>query len=293
MISESHLSLLIFLLLFIIGVAGILLSFYQERRPKNLPKKNAVSREAGNVFFAIFGAVAVLGILGASVMTFMKGPLATSVKITRQNVAENQMLIGAQVAVMAAASQANNGDCDADTVIEPVAWHDPAALPHPTNGGLIPLSIGISKKDPWGTDYGYCVWDHGSVKGAVACGSGTGMLAGTTVGSSYPVVAIVSAGPDKAFNSTCRTFADADANTDGDLLDAGDFQLVEKTTGSDDVIFTYTYEEATSASGGLWSLKSGNPNTATINKDIEVSGTGKFDRLGSTGSDYLEVLSGL
>ncbi|OIN87981.1 MAG: hypothetical protein AUJ12_00145 [Alphaproteobacteria bacterium CG1_02_46_17] len=58
-------------------------------------------RQAGNVFFAILGAVALVGVLGAGVMTFMKGPLATSVKITRMNTAETQMALGAQIAVMA------------------------------------------------------------------------------------------------------------------------------------------------------------------------------------------------
>ena len=116
--------------------------------------------QAGNVFFAIFGAVALVGILGASVMTFMKGPLATSVKITRVNTAENQMAIGAQVAVMAAANTPTSGDCDADGMVEPLEWRDAGASPKPTGGGLVPMSIGISKKDPWGTEYGYCTWDH-------------------------------------------------------------------------------------------------------------------------------------
>jgi hypothetical protein len=60
------------------------------------------------------------------------------------------------------------------------------------------------------------------------------------------------------------------------LLDAGDSQLVEKTAGSDDILFTYTYEEATGASGGLWSLKSGDANTAVIDKKIETTGVGEF-----------------
>ena len=40
-------------------------------------------------------------------------------------------------------------------------WREDLTKPFPTGGGLIPMSIGISKKDPWGTEYGYCVWDHG------------------------------------------------------------------------------------------------------------------------------------
>jgi hypothetical protein len=92
------------------------------------PKSSANS---GNIFFALFGAIALIGILGAGVMTFMKGPLATSVKLTRQNTAENQMNIAGQVAVMASAA---NGDCEtvADGFVEPVEWRDAGALGHPT-----------------------------------------------------------------------------------------------------------------------------------------------------------------
>jgi type II secretory pathway pseudopilin PulG len=257
------------------------------------PKSSANS---GNIFFALFGAIALIGILGAGVMTFMKGPLATSVKLTRQNTAENQMNIAGQVAVMASAA---NGDCEtvADGFVEPVEWRDAGALGHPTDGGLIPLTIGVSKKDPWGTEYGYCGWDHGASNSATdaGCGgAGQKRLSGTN-STAFPVVAMVSAGPDKVFTTTCRSFLTADVNADGDLNTVGvDLPLVSKAAETDDdLIFTYTYEEATGASGGLWSLKSGDASTATINKDIEVSGTGTFDRIGATGSDYLEMLSGL
>jgi hypothetical protein len=226
----------------------------------------------------LFGAVALVGVLGAGVMTFMKGPLATSIKLTRQNTAESQMAIAGQVAVMASAT---NGDCETapDGYVEPVAWRDPAALAHPVNGGLIPMTIGVSKKDPWGTEYGYCAWDHGPNHNAddAGCGgAGQFRLPGTN-STAYPVVALVSAGADKAFTTTCRDFATADANSDGDLLDAGDEQLVSKAnTSDDDIIFTYTYEEATGASGGLWSLKSGEPDTAVIGKNIETTGVAEF-----------------
>jgi hypothetical protein len=235
-------------------------------------------RTSGNIFFALFGAVALVGVLGAGVMTFMKGPLATSIKLTRQNTAESQMAIAGQVAVMASAT---NGDCETapDGYVEPVAWRDPAALAHPVNGGLIPMTIGVSKKDPWGTEYGYCAWDHGPNHNAddAGCGgAGQFRLPGTN-STAYPVVALVSAGADKAFTTTCRDFATADANSDGDLLDAGDEQLVSKAnTSDDDIIFTYTYEEATGASGGLWSLKSGEPDTAVIGKNIETTGVAEF-----------------
>lgn len=226
--------------------------------------------ENGNVFLAIFGAIALVGLLGASIMTFMKGPLSTSVRLTKMNTAENQMSIGAQVAVMATANQANNGDCDVDGYVEPIEWRAATTEPHPVNGGLVPLSLGISKKDPWGTEYGYCVWNHGSTTSGSGCNAN--MLAGYNA-RTYPVVALVSAGPDKAFTTTCRTFATADVNSDGDLLDATDLPMVSKAAETDDdVITTFTYEEATGVSGGLWSIKAGEPDVAIINKSIESSG---------------------
>ena len=233
------------------------------------------SAESGNIFFAIFGAVALLGILAAGTMTFIKGPLATSVKLNRQNVAENQMMIAGQVAVMSAASQPNSGDCDSDAYVEPLEWRDAGALPKPTGGGLVPSSIGIAKKDPWGTEYGYCGWDHGpQINGGGTCGGAGQKRLGGGNTNSVPVVALISAGPDKVFTTTCRTYAAADVNSDGDLLDATDLTLVSKAAlTDDDVIFSYTYQEATAASGGLWSLKSGDSGTAVINKNIEATGT--------------------
>jgi hypothetical protein len=269
--------------------------------------RSHINLQRGNIFFALFGAIALVGLLGAAAMTFMRGPLQSAVKITRQNTAEAQMSIAGQVAVMAAASAANNGDCDTDGFVEPLEWRDAGALPKPTGGGLIPNTIGINKKDPWGTEYGYCVWDHGPTTLNAACeltAPGTDMRLEGANSRLFPVVAIISAGPDKTFTTTCRNFATgadrADQNNDGDLLDAGDRELVGKAAPTDDdVIFTYSYEEATGASGGLWQLKSVDPNIATINKSLEVSGgatfqgTGTFQRLAATGSDFLDVLSGL
>lgn len=238
-----------------------------------------MNTQSGNVFFAIFGAVALVGVLTAGVSTFVRGPLATSVKITRMNTAENQMSIAGQVAVMAAANAPGGGDCDSDTFVEPIEWREDLTKPFPVGGGLIPMSIGISKKDPWGTEYGYCVWDHGpATNGAGTCGGAAQKRLSGHNSKIYPVVALVSAGPDKIFTTTCRSFDDADVDNDGSLDTVGvDLPMVGKANSNDDdIIFTYSYEEATGASGGLWSLKSGDPGTAVIDKKIESTGVGSF-----------------
>lgn len=245
----------------------------------------------------MFGAIALVGILGVGVSNFIKGPLTSSVKITRTNVAESAMAVTAQVSVMAAASQAN---CDADAIVEPLPYKV-TSLPRPVGGGYIPDILGTNKIDPWGTQYGYCVWDHG----ASSCGSPQRLAGTATNPDGQTVIALVSAGPDKTFTTTCRTFAAADTNADGDLADAGDLALVSKAASTDDdILFTYSYAEASGASGGLWTLKSSDPNVATIGKNLEVTGGSTFsgdgtftgintDTLTARTGDFIEFLDGL
>ncbi len=253
-------------------------------------RNNETTKQRGSVFLVLFGALGVIGILGVGMTTLIKGPLTSSVKLTRSNSAQAQMAIAAQSAVMAATGLSGSGDCDTDNYVEPVEWRIDGTKPSPTGGGLIPLGIGVTRtSDPWGSDYGYCVWDHGPTLLNASCQQGTPgtnrRLAGTD-SKLYTSVAIISAGPDKAFTTTCRTFAAADVNANGALGDTGDLEMVSKAAASDDdLIFTYTYEEATGASGGLWQLKSSDANTATINKAIEVpqakfTGTSMMNSLG-------------
>ncbi len=266
----------------------------------------ARASEAGNIIVAIFGAVAMVGIVGAGVMTFMKGPVQSAITANKSSTAQSQMAIAGEVAILSATNATGGGDCDGDGYVEPPEWRVAVApATAPTGGGLIPNSIGVTKKDPWGTDYGYCAWDHGTSVLSAGCQSTPGTdkrLEGTNA-QIYPVIAIISAGPDKTFTTTCRNFSTgtghADQNNNGTLTDSGDLPLVSKAaTTDDDVIFTYSYEGAVAASGGLWALKSGDANTAYLAKNIEAqsanfSGVGKFDRIGATGSDFLALASGL
>lgn len=228
----------------------------------------------GNIFFTLFGAVAVMGVLGAGVMSFMKGPLQTSIKVTKMNTAESQMQIAAQMAVISGAT-----DCDSDAVIEPLPFN--ATTPAPTGGGQLPTTMAVNKTDPWGTAYGYCVWNHGTTNSGSCGGSSDRIngLAHATNYTAYPVLAIISAGPNKTFGTTCNSFATADVNADGDLSDAGDLPMAQKGTtspaGDDDIVFQYTYDEATSAGGGLWALKSTDSSTAYIASSTEVQGNSR------------------
>lgn len=55
----------------------------KDKHPRNNKKDTARRGERGNVFFTLFGAVAVVGVLGAGIMATMRGPLSTMVDVNR------------------------------------------------------------------------------------------------------------------------------------------------------------------------------------------------------------------
>jgi hypothetical protein len=68
------------------------------------------------------------------------------------------------------------------------------------------------------------------------------------------VIAVISAGPDRTFQSSCGP------------------DPTYVTRGGDDIVDEWTLDEAqTLAGGGLWTLESGNPNAITTNKALNVS----------------------
>ena len=234
-----------------------LLRLFFKKNPTELSAIDKRLTQSGNVFMMLFGAVGMVGVIGASTMTVMKGPVKTMSEVTKRTVAENNMIASGKLALIASASQANS-DCDGDLTLEPI--EPGASMSGFTGGGLLPSVIGTSKTDPWGTDYVYCAWNHGTSLSGNGCGSG--LLNGSSAADDY-VLAIVSAGPDRMFDTTCNAYVDS--TTD----------LVIKQSGADDLILGYTYAEASAASGGLWNLS--DPNTASIQKDLIVQDSGGVD----------------
>lgn len=217
-----------------------------------MPVDPSFSRtQSGNVFFALFGAIGLVGVIGAASMTILKGPVAGMQKVTKYTVAENAMIAAGRLSIVAA-----NADCDDDGVNEPLEWADAGAEPAPSGGGLIPSAIGAAKQDPWGNTYGYCVWDHGAAIDNAGCGGASqNRLAGDADIESDAggiVIALISSGPDRVFQTSC-----------GD-----DPDYVTKPSGSDDIVLTYTYGEASDLAGGLWQAKG--DETAEIARDLEV-----------------------
>jgi hypothetical protein len=76
------------------------------------------TREAGSTFFALFGAMAMVGIVAAGLNAVVRGPATTVAEVMRHNVAENNIIMSARLAVAAASTQqADGGDCDEDDYV--------------------------------------------------------------------------------------------------------------------------------------------------------------------------------
>lgn len=225
--------------------------------------------ESGSVVTAMIAAVSLVGLLGVATYNLMSGPFSTMARLNNETVTKVDMMAASRILIMNSVSGAGGGDCDADGNIEPVAWRTGNG---PTNGGLIPDTIGAPVTDAWGTDYGYCVWDLGTASDDVACG-GPGLnrldgtddpLAGET--PSQTVLALVSAGPDRQFSTTCVDYVDATT------------PLISSTAGTDDIIMPYAYAEASQATSALWTIKSGDDTTITIDKNIEIGTNVSMDK---------------
>lgn len=231
-------------------------------------------RQAGNIFFFLFGAVAVAGVLGVTIQNYVMGPLKTATMVNKRNAADTELQLSLRMmAVAAAGNQANNGDCDSDGAVEPLPYTDAGVNPHPVGGGVLPTTIGGSKRDPWGSDYGYCVWDHGTLIDDAACGGPAQLRLPGTSSDQWDVIAIISAGPDKLFQTDCNAWADVNADSQPDT------PLVNKPAGSDDMYYAWTYAEAANGSGSLWTLEQLDPDTAEINKNLSVKDGSNVEQL--------------
>ncbi len=171
-----------------------------ERLNARLCRRADRAAESGNIFFALFGAVALIGVIGAATTTMLRGPLSTTVLVNNRTKADSQILMAAQL-ISKASAESLGADCDADGILEPI---QPAPFASgPAGAGGIPSGLGLSTVDPWGTAYAYCAYDHGT-RDAVLC---PGRLAGdaTTEGVQ---IGIISAGPNKQFETTCQDAPD-------------------------------------------------------------------------------------
>lgn len=247
----------------------MLFSFKPTSKKKNT--KSGFQSEKGSIFTALLGGVALVGILGATAFNTLSGPVATMSRVTNKTMADNQMIAVSKITIMDATNQTAGGDCDADGLIEPAEWRDGGSPP--TGGGLVPLSLGAPTVDPWQTELGYCVWDVGTVTANAACDIDADTetddrLDGAddpTTGATElrTVMAIISAGPDRIFNTVCKDYATAVTDTTGVLVEGGD-----------DIVHSYSYVEAGSATSSIWDIKASDSTTAEIGKNVEIKDGG-------------------
>ncbi|USO08033.1 MAG: hypothetical protein H6866_02110 [Rhodospirillales bacterium] len=220
----------------------------------------------GNVFALLFGAVALTGVLAAVGMQTLTGPVTTITRVTQKNIAETQLLMDARIIINAAVAGTAGGDADTDGFIEPVAYVAAASgETPPTNGGFLPTTLGLSLTDPWGNKYGYCVWDHGSTNSSA--NRITGDNNATNTADQQPVIALISAGPDRVFQTPCPTYS------------AGNIMDVQRA--GDDIVQDFTYAQASANSNGLWSL---NPSDQT-KAELKSSGAGGAPQVANVSID--------
>lgn len=218
--------------------------------------------QRGSVFFALFAAIGMVAAIGVASINLIKGPVRAMAEVTKRTVAENAMIANGKLSLIMSAQ--TPGDCDEDGRIEPLEWTDAGTSPAPVNGGYLPATVGASLQDPWGNSYGYCAWDHGSVTQDVGCGLAAKRLKGGTL-PAHPIVAIISSGPDRIFQTGC--------------MPQGQASYVLKPPGSDDLVLTYSYAEASMFAGDLWNLKEDDTETATIAKNLSVTDEGGEEQL--------------
>ena len=211
--------------------------------------------ELGNVFALLFGAVALVGVLGKASMDTLTGPVTTSQRVTQKARAESDMLNAANVLVRAAGT----ADADNDGFTEARPFRA-ATGPAPVGGGWLPNDLGLALTDPYGTPYGLCVWDHGSATAS------TGRLAGdnTATAATQTVLALIAAGPDRTFQTSCAAYSGG---------------AVTPARAGDDLVQAYSYSMAAAQGGGLWTLNPSDANRAEL-RDGTGTATVTVDRSG-------------
>lgn len=245
-------------------------------------KMNPRHSERGNVFTILIAAIGLAGILGVATYNLMSGPYASIARISGVNMTKYDMLAASKIAMMYPNAQSDAGDCDIDGYIEPPAFTTVGATLAPVGGGQFPHTIINAPvyKDTWGTTFGYCVWDIGTTGNPCA----TNMLNGTpdpTTGEtqSQTVMALVSAGPDRKFNTTCSDYVDATT------------PLITSTAAvTDDIVMKFSYAEAAQATSSLWKMKIGDASTITIDKNVSIGSGISIDKTSGLGS-FLAVNS--
>ncbi|MBK4738908.1 tail fiber domain-containing protein [Noviherbaspirillum pedocola] len=184
--------------------------------------------------------------------------------------------IAVQQAIIALASESS--DSDADGFIEPPAMDTTAG--GPAGGGFIPSTSAAPKTDSYGMKLGYCAWDNGSTN------TSTGRISGSTSSPGAPVLAIISAGIDNTFNTTCASLAAGGGAAGDDFVIA--YNSIQIQQGNSGTLFFGDPVASLSVLQGLSAatLKDGQ---LRLTKDTNAlyrwnAGTSVWTPVGGTGS---------
>lgn len=196
------------------------------------------------------GAGLVIGLLMAAVLVGVLG--STALTISRSSSAvqtRNSTSQLAQQTLYALAQQVNiTGGM---TAAVPAAGS--ASQAHSSTGGfLVPDGTGGARQDSVGTPFAYCPYDNKNATPAAGFVKGSTSPSGAT-----PVLALIGAGPDRTFQTSCetaRTTSAAAAGSDDLVRVMNGQQIVQGTGGTryfgDPVQEVADLDKITSASSG-------------------------------------------
>jgi len=155
--------------------------------------KTCLQSEAGFAFAYILAGIALLGTLSVLAYGAWYGMSRGAAITTSKNLSSN-LLNQASYSVIT-----NSSDSDGDGIPE-----SPAGPLTYGDGWTMPNNIGAPLADGWGTALKYCAWDNGTIQTGAGATNASTRFTGDNPGTQNSVVfAIISAGPDKVFQTTC------------------------------------------------------------------------------------------
>ena len=166
------------------------------------------------------------GLAGAVALVLLApiGALAQSLLQEAQLALIRQGQVAAQTAASVVAARAT--DTDNDGTLEPPAML-PTSGPAPLGGGWLPIGSTLSTTDGRGIPFGYCAWDHGTTRAAVAAGW---IPAANSTGDG-PMVAVIYAGPNRVFDTSCAWLAGGGSAAGDDFVAVRDLSQSVLTSG--------------------------------------------------------------
>lgn len=159
-------------------------------------RRSLQKRQRGSVLFMMLAGISALG-----VMAFIGSTLYST--IISGNQRSNLGINTGQILTQAAytLTTETNGAGSYPVATAPTAWSGTNPTTVPTQGtanavGLVPATSAAPKVDAWGSNLAYCTY--------------------TAAAQGDPVFALISAGPDKTFQTTCtQAFGAVAAGDDG------------------------------------------------------------------------------